>query len=306
MLFNTMIQLQLQFFILMAIGFMSNRLGLMSREARKSLADLLIYVILPSSILRSFTSGIVVSDELVKNCVIVFVVSIVVQTVAVYGSRILFSKWPHSKSKVASYAMLVTNSSFIGIPIAQAIFGDLGVLYTAIIQIPMRFSMWTAGLALFTEVDRKGAFRKVMTHPAILACLLGFVLMMAGIGLPGVLNATVVSLSRVTGPLSMLVIGAILADANVKQFFRWDVLSFTALRLAIFPLLLFGALYFFDLDIVVLGVLVILTAMPAGSFTAIMAQKYDGDAEFGVSLVFVTTALSIVTIPMFGLLLNSI
>ncbi len=138
--------------------------------------------------------------------------------------------------------MIVSNSSFIGIPVAEAIYGHLGVLYTAIFQIPIRFTMWSAGLALFTNVGRKETIKKVATHPCIIACVVGFVLMVLDVTLSGFVGNTITSLSRCTGPLAMLVIGAILADADLKQLFEKKTLVFCFLRLIAFPLAVYGLL----------------------------------------------------------------
>ena len=67
MIFNTMIRLQLQLFLIMVIGFACKKMHLINKEAQKSISDLLIYVILPCNILYSFTSGVNISNELLRN-----------------------------------------------------------------------------------------------------------------------------------------------------------------------------------------------------------------------------------------------
>lgn len=141
MFFETMLQLQLQLFLLMLAGFVCTKIGLISREAQKSLSDLLIYVILPCNILVGFTSGITVTGELLMNSASALVISLLIQMSAACGSKLLFKNWPKNKAQVASYGMIVSNSSFIGLPVMECLYGDLGVLMTAIFQIPIRFTM---------------------------------------------------------------------------------------------------------------------------------------------------------------------
>ena len=56
--------------------------------------------------------------------------------------------------------MIVSNSSFIGLPVVERAYANLGILYTAFFQIPIRFTMWSAGLALFTSVQQAGRVQK--------------------------------------------------------------------------------------------------------------------------------------------------
>ena len=131
-LFSTMIQLQLQLFLLMAVGYFCKYIGILNDESKKSLSDLLIYVILPCNIISSFTSGIEVSSELIFNCFLSVAISCVIQIVSIYGGKLLFRNYPKNKASAAKYALIVSNSSFIGIPVAECMYGNLGVLYTAI------------------------------------------------------------------------------------------------------------------------------------------------------------------------------
>jgi len=200
--------------------------------------------------------------------------------------------------------MIVSNSSFIGIPVTERVYSEIGVLYTAVFQIPIRFTMWSAGLALFTAVNKKDTVKKVLTHPCILACIAGFAAMLAGISLPKVLDDTILALSRCTTPVSMLVIGAILADTNRRQLFTKDVLIFCFYRLIAYPLLVWCILNALHIGQPLIGIITLLTAMPAGSTTAILPEKYHCNAEYGAALIFASAIFSIVTIPLLCFLLG--
>ncbi len=302
-LFFTMAQLQLEMFLLMFLGYLCKKRAMITEAAERSLSDLLLYVILPANILHSFTSGIQVSESLMRNCILAILISFVIQMVAIYGSKVLFKNWPREKGNVASYGMIISNSSFIGIPVVERAYDNLGILYTAFFQIPIRFTMWSAGLALFTSVDKKETIKKILLHPCVIACEIGTVLMLLQWTLPGFLGDTTTALSRCTTPVSMLLVGSILADANWRQVLQKDVLLFCLLRLLAFPFIVWLCLRALHADAVLTGVTVMLTAMPAGSTAAILPKKYGCDAEYGASLIFTSTLLSLLTVPMFALLL---
>lgn len=301
-LFKTMVQLQLMLFLLILTGIAVRKLKMVDEKSRKALSDLLINLILPCNIIHSFMGDMDISPEFLKNCILSLVISAAIQVAATLGSKLLFRPFAREKKSVMSYGMICSNSSFIGLPVAGAIYSDLGVLYTSIFQLPIRFTMWTAGLALFTDVDRKAAIKKVLLHPCIIAMYIGFALMLLPISLPGFVSNTIGALSSCTIPVSMIVIGAILADADIHTMFSKEILYFTLLRLVVFPLAVYAVLLPFHLDNLVTHIALIMSAMPAGSTTTILADKYGCDAMFASQIVFVSTLFSIVTTPFICLL----
>lgn len=291
-------------FLLMAAGIAVKKIGIITSENRKSFSSLLINVILPCNIVNSFLSGVEISSELFKNCLLAIILSAVIQIFVTFANKLFFRKVREERKNVMSYGMICSNSSFIGLPVAESLYGSMGVLYTSLFQIPIRFTMWTAGLALFTDVDRKSAFKKLAKHPCIIAIFVGFILMILPFSLPSVMLSTISSVSKCTTPMSMFVIGAILADADIKTMFSKDVLYFTFLRLVGLPLFIWLILKPFGLNSLLVNICVIMSGMPAGSTTSILADQYGGDSMFASQMTFVSTLLSIVTIPLLGLILR--
>ena len=300
--FSDMLSLQLMLFALIMVGVLIRRCALLTENGCKTLSALLINVILPCNIVHAFMGGTEIGADFAWNCGLMIGLSALIQVVAALGNRILFCRFPREKKSVLSYGMLCSNSSFVGLPIAEVLFGDLGVIYTSVFQIPLRFIMWTAGLSLFTTISHRDAVKKLVRHPCIIAVFLGLLLMLLPIELPSFLDNTVNALSRCTTPMSMLVIGSILAQAPLKSLFSPAVLYFTALRLVVFPLLVYVVLLPFHLDQMLLDICVLMTAMPAGATTSILANQYDCDAVFASEIIFTSTLFSIVTIPLMSLL----
>jgi len=153
--FWEMLSLQETMFLLILTGVLIKKLKIIDAAGRKMLSDLLIDVILPCNIVESFLGGMVFPDGFARNCLLAVGLSAVIQLMSIYGSKLLFRKYPREQRSVLSYGIICSNSSFVGLPVARLLFGDLGVIYTSMFQIPLRFTMWTAGLSLFTSVSRK-------------------------------------------------------------------------------------------------------------------------------------------------------
>lgn len=304
--FWEMLSLQETMCLLILTGVLIKKLKIIDAAGRKMLSDLLIDVILPCNIVESFSGGMAFPDGFARNCLLAVGLSAVIQLMSTYGSKLLFRKYPREQRSVLSYGIICSNSSFVGLPVARLLFGDLGVIYTSMFQIPLRFTMWTAGLSLFTSVSRKDAFRKLVRHPCIIAVFVGLVLMVAPVSLPEFLDEAIAATSSCTVPISMLVIGSILADAPIRSMFSGPVLWYTCLRLALFPLLVWLVLKPFHLDPTLVNVCILMTGMPAGSTASILADKYDGDAVFASQITFASTLCSILTIPLLTMIMETV
>lgn len=298
-----MLNLQFMLFALMMVGVIANKVHIITSQNRKAFSDLLINIVLPCNIVNSFLSKVEISDSFFRNCVLMLLLSSGIQIFATFISKLLFARFEKKKKNIMSYGLICSNSSFIGLPIAETLYGSIGVMYTSMYQIPTRFTMWTAGLSLFTSVDKKDAFKKLAKHPCIIAIFVGFFLMLLPVSLPSFLQNTIASISRCTIVLSMLVIGAILVETDIRTIFTKEVLYYTAIRLLLFPLFIFAVLQPFHLDPLLISICVIMSGMPAGSTTSVLADKYNCDPAFASRIIFVSTLFSIFTIPILGILL---
>lgn len=298
-----MLNLQFMLFALMMVGVIANKVHIITSQNRKAFSDLLINIVLPCNIVNSFLSKVEISDSFFRNCVLMLLLSSGIQIFATFISKLLFARFEKKKKNIMSYGLICSNSSFIGLPIAETLYGSIGVMYTSMYQIPTRFTMWTAGLSLFTSVDKKDAFKKLAKHPCIIAIFVGFFLMLLPVSLPSFLQNTIASISRCTIVLSMLVIGAILVETDIRTIFTKEVLYYTAIRLLLFPRFIFAVLQPFHLDPLLISICVIMSGMPAGSTTSVLADKYNCDPAFASRIIFVSTLFSIFTIPILGILL---
>lgn len=305
-LFLQMLNLQLAMLILIVIGIILKKYKIIDVNAQKGLSNLLIYLILPCNIIVSFQGKI--TPDLIKNSFAAFFISLAVQIASIFLGKLLFRNFSDKIKPVMNYGLICSNSSFIGLPIVNNIFNSTGVLYASIFQIPIRITMWTSGLTQFTgkKVDEKGKKLPVFTkhtikslifHPCIVAVFLGLVIMIFHIPLPDCVNRSITFMSECTIPISMIVIGCILSECKINQFFDKASFYFTFIRLLAFPLLIFTLLKFLKVAPLITGVATLLTGMPAGTTTAILADKYGCDAVFASAIIFISTMFSTITIP---------
>lgn len=294
--------LQGTLFLLTAIGILTRKSRLLPKEAQGILTDLILYVILPCNIALSFR--IQLNRELIQNLGVGFAIAWMIQAVAWALSRVLYLKYPEPTKRVLQYATVCSNGGFMGNPIAESVFGATGLMYASVFLIPQRIVMWSAGVTLFTEApDKKTLVKKVVTHPCIIAVYVGAIFMLFDPPLPEFVEKTASSLGSCTTPLSMLMVGMILADVDdIKSMFSWGIIRYTLIRLVILPGIIFIGCRLAGIDGLVTGVAVLLTAMPAACMTTVLASKYNGDTMFASKCVVFSTAMTLVSLPVWCML----
>lgn len=296
------IQLQLQIFLLVAIGYLLSKLGMLVLVTRKQLTDLVIYVILPCNIVESFQVDL--THDLLISAGIVLVLGFAAQGLYALLNLFLYRRFDARRQINLKYGTICSNAGFMGLPLSLSIFGPTGLMYASVALLPIRLFMWSAGLSLYTSTTKKQVLKTLATHPCIIAVFVGFALMLSGLQLPAFLNDTIDSLGNCCTALSMVVIGAILSDVDPRTVLEPAVLYYVVIRLIAIPAVLFGVLWLLKVDALVTGIIVILSAMPAGSTTAMLAQKYDQDPEFASKMVFLSTLASLITLPLWAMVLT--
>lgn len=287
-----LVVLQVTIFAMMAVGFCARKLNLVSAAGKKEITNLVLYLILPANIITSFL--VEFSEELLRDCVVILIVSILIQAFCLFYGKLIYRRQPEDRKKNLVYATICSNSGFLGNPVAEGIYGAPGLMLASIFLIPQRIMMWSEGLSIYTESrGGKGILKSVLTHPCVIACMIGIVLMLTRAKVPDVILTPLKTLGRCNTAMSMLVIGMILAEADLKTIIDRTILWFTLNRLILIPLVIFLALRFLPVSSLVRGDSVILAAMPAGATTSMLAAKYDRDPGFAAKLVAFSTLLSL-------------
>ena len=290
--------------LIIAVGYGITKAGIFSAKTRADLTNIVIYVVLPCNIFGAFHKGI--TPEMLRQCLIVLLISTGLQALVFVLNKILYIKIPLERRVVLQYATITNNAAFLGLPVLGSVYGPMGVLYGSIMLIPMRVAMWTLGLSLYTKMDMKATFKVIATHPCIWAVILGLGYIFAPFELPVFLSTAIGYVGDCVSVLPLIIIGSILCGVKLKEVFVKDCFYFSFFRLAAIPALVYVVLWLLHVDPLVTGVAVLSSAMPAATLTAILSEKYGQDAAFSSKTVFISTALSMVTLPIISAVLNRI
>lgn len=295
---SDLISLQGTLFAMMLIGAWLKKRGIIDETGKRCLTDLCVNIIIPCNIFRSCL--IEFNMEIFRACGLLLLSAVLLQMLCLLLNRFLFNRYPPQRKKVLQYCTIVPMSGFLGNPIAEGLYDSLGVLYTSIFLIPMRIVMWSVGTTYFVAdatVEKKKVIRNILTHPCLVAVYLGLVCMVTQIPLPAVITKTVGYVGSCNSAMTMFIVGTILADVKLSTIVSKDTALFSIFRLLLLPAVALGAGKLLRLDTVALGVSVLMTGMPAGATAAIFAARYGSDADFATRCVVFTTLVSMVTLP---------
>lgn len=295
--------LQVMMFLLMAVGVVLRKMNIITKEGKGMLTDLVIDLILPCNIISAFYMPM--DHSVFVSGVEILIISILIQIFCTFISGILYRKVPKEKRMVLQYATVCSNAGFLGNPVAEGLYGSVGLLYASVYLIPQRIVMWSAGVSYFTECpSKKEVVKKVLKHPCIVAVEIGIVLMVTQVQLPGFLSSAIENVGGCTTAITMMLIGTILTDVDMRHILTRTTVAYSFIRLVFIPAVVFAGCWLANIDSVVAGVSVTLAAMPAGTTTAILAMKYHGDEEFATQCVVLTTMLSMAAILIWSLIIH--
>lgn len=299
MIVKSMLNVQLMMFLLVIIGYIIRRTGIVGGEGRKNIVDLCLYITLPFNIVNAFL-GTFEWNMLITSGIVILL-SIGYNIISIFISGFLFKKEEEKKQKTLRYGTIVSNGSFLGNPVIEGVYGTTGLFYAALFMLPVRFVVWTVGVSVFLKGHKENVIKKVLTHPCMIAMYVGAFFMFTGIHLPQFLTNTISGISNSNTPLSMMLVGMMLAEIEPKGLINKTMVFYTVIRLVGIPAIIFAVTAFLPIDPMLRGITIIMAGMPTPITTALLASKYGGDETCATGMIFLSTIASMVTLPLWCL-----
>lgn len=293
-----------QLFVIMFCGFALVKAGLLRPKDSKVLSILIVYIICPCTILNAFQ--IEYTAETAGNFLLAVCSAVLIHVllfVLVYG----MSRFLHF-TNIEKASLIYSNAGNLIIPLVTAVLGEEWVIYASAFMIVQLFIIWTHGKTLIE--GKKGAdFKAILTNVNLIACAVGLILFLLQIRLPSVLAGTVRALGSTVGPVSMLMLGIILAGADIKSMVKGKrIWLISVLKMVVLPALILTVMKFSGLaslsseGITVLYISLMAVMTPSATTVTQMAQLYDQDFGYATAINTITTLMCIATMPLMTML----
>ena len=294
------IQEMLMLYILAAVGYASRKIGILDTSADQVITQIVLYITLPALILYSM--DIPFSAQLAKDMFYLVGLSVCVLLFACFIGRLLRKRasLAAGRKNVFEASIIFGNQGFIGFAVSFILFGRQGIVYATMFNMVYLILIWSYGIYLFVRSKPFTAWRQVFLNPGLLATGAGLLLFFLPVSWPSPFLNLLENTGKMTIPLSMLLIGSLLAGIKLEDFFQliknryiWMV---TGTRLLLIPLFLLPFVLLSP-PFALFAVAVLVSGMPSAPTVSLYAYKYGGDARFASVAVCVTTICALVTIP---------
>ncbi len=296
---TTVLKSVISLFLIMLVGVYGNKKGIITEEFNDNLINFLLNITLPLMVISSFTFSF--EESIKSNVVKGFYYSLIAYGILIIASYLFLLPVKGDKKTIIHFANVFTNTGYVGFPVLNAIYGPEGVVYGSIFNMFFVLFVWTYGIMLFKghidKMELKKELKTTLLNPSIIAVVIGVIIIVFDIQIPKILYTSINSVGSISGPLSMIIIGAILSKGKIGNSLKdWTLYYGLIVKMAILPLILCLTSLLVDKSIVSNSV-VIIASMPAAAMTSIFAESYNKEKELASMFVLLTTLLSVITIP---------
>ena len=303
MSFSYVLGKMLSLAVMMLIGYAACKGHILDGRSNKALPDLVVDVTTPCMMLASLGA----TESSRSDLLVMLVLGTALFSLMIGVAELIPRHLPVKERAVPAYKYytVFTNNGFMGFPVVQALWGDKALVYTALLNIPVSILMYSYGMWQYAKLaggESKLRLRQMINIPNVSAVLV-LILALIGFRFTGNVQETLNTVGDATVPLSMIVVGSTLAEKPLGGMFKSALLYiFAAVKLTIVPLIVFGLVYLLPISPLIKGVLVVISAMPGSAAGVLFAQQYGVNRSLSSRYVFVSTVMSVVTIPVISVI----
>ena len=288
-------------FSLLIVGYFLNKKKILDSHINTGLSALLLNATNPALILSSLgaTGGVAKGDV---SKLLVFGLCFYIM-LPIFAWLIVHLLRIHpSKRSIAQLLIIFSNTGFMAIPILQTLYGDVSVFYSNILNLPFNFLFFSYGVYLMNRETAGASGGKLnwrkFVNPGIVASAIALLLYFCNITLPKVATETFSFLGNMTPPLSMIILGSVLAEYPLSSIFKdLKINLMLIVKQLLLPVIATVLAHLVFTDPVITGIITLTFAMPCATMTVMLSKEYKSDTLTASAGVVFTTVLSLITIP---------
>jgi predicted permease len=285
-------------FLLILVGFTARKAKLLDEPITRGLSVIVANVAQPFLIIYSITK-LEFSAENLKNGLIVLGSGFLAHAFMIGLAMLVFCKArDFDEKKIYQFAFTFCNCAFIGFPIVESLFGEIGLFYGAFYVISFNLTVWSVGIWIIAhgKEGKKVSARQILLNAGTVPCIIGLILYIAQVPMPDFLMKAMNTMGSLCTPLSLMVTGSLVAVMPLKKLFlNPKFYGFLAAKLIALPLLAAVILKILGVSALIGGgfdlavFVTVMIALPPAAFTTLFANIYDVKPSYAAQLVSLGT-----------------
>lgn len=297
-----MLEVMITLSCLVAVGYVAGKLGYLGGDFDRQLSRLVINITCPALILSSAMTGELPDRRFILPLLLISVITYIALTAVAFLLPRYLTKRKEDEGAVG-FALMFGNVGFMGYPVVASIFGHEAIFYAAVLNVINTFAVFTAGTILITgksEVGKSRFEKKVLYSTPMLAAYLTMLIVALRIdNIPNYVSQPLTMIGNITVPAALLIIGSSMSQLPLRSLMgNGTVYMTTAFRLAILPLGIHYLMTALGFSPFVVNINTVVIAMPVATYGTILCLKYGKDTTMITEVTFITTLLSMLTIPL--------
>ncbi len=299
----------LALFVMLIIGFIARKTNIINDETSKVLSKIVIKIGQPFMILGAMVS-VEFSTERLKNGFLVLGVSLLLHGLIAVVAYFAVVKYKSlDERKISEFSTIFGNCGFVGFPLIHSVLGDEGLFYASFFIISFNLFLWTWGIAIFARkrTDIKITPKSMLLNFGTIPCIIGVLIYALQIPIPNFMSTAFDYLGGICTPLSMLITGALLGTATLKELFSDIKIYYDSfLKLFVSPIIATIVCYILRLDNFYIIFMTLMFAMPTATSTVMFGELFEVEKRRAAILCGLTSLLSMLTMPLFNSVLTTI
>lgn len=282
-------------FILIAVGYICNKLKVFKLTSIKDITNFVLYIVTPCVVINSYQRAF--DKEMLKGLLITLLVAFLSFAFNILMAHLLVKDPDKRREKTLRFGMVFPNCGYMSLPLQQAMLGELGVFYGATYIAVFQIMLWTYGVIVMSGDIKSVSLKKVIINPGVLSTFIGVILFVCSISIPFSVLEPIKHLAALNTPIPMVIVGYHLADASfkIKGFSAHFAMAWRLIAAPIFVVL---ALWLCGISGDIVVACTIAASAPVAAATTMFSEKFGGDTSLSATMVSLTTLLSIITMPL--------
>lgn len=289
-------------YLIAGVGYIAKRKKILPASADTIMTQIILFITLPCLIV--YALDIPFSSQLLKEFIVLTVLGTLTLVCIILFAAwyVKFRKLPKHLVAVQQGVMIFGNQGFMGVALTLGLFQNEGLVYATVFNIPLFFLIWTYGIYLFIKNSNRVKFSSIFLNAGVIATCIGVFLFVTPLTLPHLLSDTLREIGHMTVPLSMLLVGSLIANipfARIVNHLKTEI-TWVAIvtKLILMPLILAPFIYLLPSMLLPIIVGMLVSAMPTASTISMYATRYGGDAEYASVVVALSTILAMLSLPL--------